>query len=462
MSLQTENTVKEFIQTICEQIRCKKIHSTISQEIETHIAEQKEAFLEKGLSEEDATKKTIESMGSAVLVGQQLDRVHRPKTEWSVLLSAAILFITGILLRIIVYSDSYSILELILSSFIGLFLFALIYYIDYSILGTNIKLIYVSMVLFGIISISYLPAFVMGANMWINGSSVLGYYVSLLFVPIYGAVIYQFKNRGYWGIILCGILYLPFFFISLFTCGVTAVIIITLACLITLTIVILTGWFGRPKLPSFALVYIPVSLAAILFYFFIFPDYRVDRFITIFHPEQNPASYGYQGMQLRYLLSNSQLFGQALSSPNIRMPLSSLMDTHMITYLIVKYGYFIAILIIGLFAVFFYRSIKAILKLKSKLGFFTALSCFLTLTFQFILYLLPNLGIWFFNPKILPFISNGKLGLWTNMILLGLLLSTFRNDSIFVEKNTFSYFSPFFQYEDGKLIIDFKPNRTLK
>ena len=71
--------ITEYLEVVRQQIRWKKVQSSVLEEIENHIIDQKNAFMIDGFSEEEAIDKTIAEMGDPIVVGEKLDRVHRPR-----------------------------------------------------------------------------------------------------------------------------------------------------------------------------------------------------------------------------------------------------------------------------------------------------------------------------------------------------------------------------------------------
>lgn len=67
--MQQSTKINEYLKIVCEQIRWKKAHGVISEEIENHIIDQKNAFINEGLDEEAAIDKAILDMGDPVVVG---------------------------------------------------------------------------------------------------------------------------------------------------------------------------------------------------------------------------------------------------------------------------------------------------------------------------------------------------------------------------------------------------------
>lgn len=67
-----------YAEKVCEQIRWKKAHPAVAQEIEDHLTDQKNAYLAAGDSESIAEEKALLQMGDPVSVGAALDQTHKP------------------------------------------------------------------------------------------------------------------------------------------------------------------------------------------------------------------------------------------------------------------------------------------------------------------------------------------------------------------------------------------------
>lgn len=75
--LHRDTKIREYLNDVCNQIRWKKAHYIICEELENHIIDQKAAFVQMGMDEETATDKAIKEMGDPILVGSELDQTHR-------------------------------------------------------------------------------------------------------------------------------------------------------------------------------------------------------------------------------------------------------------------------------------------------------------------------------------------------------------------------------------------------
>ena len=96
---------QEYLKSLTEQIRTKRARTMVAEEVEAHIEDQKQDFMAHGLGEEEAESMAVVEMGDPVEAGVKLDRVHRPKMEWTVLMAILIISIMGLILQAVVTSS---------------------------------------------------------------------------------------------------------------------------------------------------------------------------------------------------------------------------------------------------------------------------------------------------------------------------------------------------------------------
>ena len=72
----------EYLKTLLEQIRCKKVRPYVKQEFQDHIEDQIEANMQAGMDREQAEREAVRDMGDPVETGISLDSVHRPQVAW--------------------------------------------------------------------------------------------------------------------------------------------------------------------------------------------------------------------------------------------------------------------------------------------------------------------------------------------------------------------------------------------
>ena len=74
------------MKTLMEQIRCVKARDGVVKEIAQHMEDQIQAYEEDGMSYDDAVKEAVRQMGDPVAVGVELDHIHRPRTDWKMII----------------------------------------------------------------------------------------------------------------------------------------------------------------------------------------------------------------------------------------------------------------------------------------------------------------------------------------------------------------------------------------
>ena len=136
--------IKEFINCVCEQIKYKPIRQNIAEELENHIEDAKEEFLKEGMEEKLAEEKAIIEMGEAEKIGKQLNKIHKPKLDWKLVVLAVILISFGLVVSIIRSEHIVpSTMKFIFFLIIGIIASFAIYFVDYKKLNKYAGIIYI-------------------------------------------------------------------------------------------------------------------------------------------------------------------------------------------------------------------------------------------------------------------------------------------------------------------------------
>ena len=93
--------IKEYLNKICEQIKYKPVREEISKEIEDHINDIKEDLIKDGANETTAEIKAINQMGNAEEIGRKLNKIHKPKLDWKLLIITFVLICFGFVVSFI-------------------------------------------------------------------------------------------------------------------------------------------------------------------------------------------------------------------------------------------------------------------------------------------------------------------------------------------------------------------------
>lgn len=424
-----KNLSYEYIQKVCNQIRWKKVHDNISEELLNHIEDQKFAFMAMGQNENEAEKNAISQMGDAVIIGQQLDRTHRPKAEWGIFLLVVICILIGLVAQYIISANSLKngwsskeyfwdylkVLPLGISLMLGA------YYADYSIIGKYHKIIYGAVLSFCILLFSVNSFHIYGTYRHV-------FYFSLILITLFAGITYSQRNRGFSGIIYCGVIGIITNAVFAYASSILSVFIFTFSAGMILTAAISRNWFKTKKKQGLLLVWLPIaSLFLCVFY------YSRDRLEVLFNSNENSA-YRWVLLTIRNILKESHFIGQGdlplENSTMIEKSLPLWYNDYSFVYFIHKFGWIVGLATVILVVFLILRLFLVVRKQRSELGFIVALAVALTISFQCVIFLLCNLGGVASGGCPLPILSPGRMSFLLNMLLLGLLLSTYRNNEV--------------------------------
>ncbi|MGL6197456.1 MAG: permease prefix domain 1-containing protein [Lachnospiraceae bacterium] len=436
-------------------MRWKKAHIRVAEEMENHIFDQRDSYMTQGLDEDTATDKAITDTGDAAAIGAQLDRIHRPKPQWTMLLATAVLLIFGLLIRMLIFNDGDQIdivSKRLLITGIGIAGMLIAYFVDFSLLGKYPKAIYFAIVAFSLVTYFISPI--------VNGRSGYGIYFVLLFPLAFSLIIYTTRSKGYIGIILCLLAFIIPCIITLIISTMSGFVHFAVIGMVMLSIAICKNWFGVKRLYGFLIILASAVITAIGFITNM-SDYHLMRLTVALNPSLDPDGGGYWSNMARGLLEGAKLFGQGHITEKYRAALTEsgflfYIDS-LLTSVIALVGWAAFIVIIGVLLFFIIKGFHLCLKQKSGLGFFVSLAIILTISMQVISYVIFNLGFQFVSPISLPLVSYGNTATLINLGLIGFMLSVFRTgDVVADEKYPPSHKHRFISWDDGKLTIFFK------
>lgn len=425
------NKMDKYIDNVCNQIRYKKVHKFIKKELENHIVDQKNVFIQQGLDEQTALNKAIEEMGDPILVGNQFNTIHRPKPEWSIIFFTAIMVITSFIINILIFKDknlinSTVIFKLFMSIILGTVLLVAIYFVDYTIIAKYSKTLLIVFTVIGFVLKATYPATRTFAC------------ILILAIPLYAASVYSLKDKKYIGIIESAFICL--FVTVMFFCSYPSyAILFFICCIVILTLLILKGWFDIKKriftvVCEFLAVFVP------LFFAFRNSPYILRRISIWLNPYEHALEEGYQSVIIREVIEHSkfignfepfEFFGQTVNSQNLTSFVPDI-ENLIITYLTAKFGLIAEIFLIGIIIFLIVRIKVCFNRQKNSLGFIMSFACILAIVVQTISYISFNIGFYMVSSGF-PLISSG-VNLIVNMGLIGILLSIFKNNNLTIDE----------------------------
>ena len=426
-------TIREYLDTVQEQIRWKRARPVVIRELEQHLADQRDAFLEEGTTQEAAERMAVEEMGDPVTVGTELDRVHRPKPQWGLLLPAVVSLCLWLGIQSLSFWGLSSfwdyILRDVMTALLAFTVMALLHLGDYTLLGRcSGALVALGSAAVLLIVLNYMIQ-------WCRPLLYAGTYSIQLLLPaiVTPLAIYRLREKGTPGLAVCVLLcllqlgeaviwMLPVVFLPGLVCNTG------LLCL-----AVKKGWFGR-SCWNWALI--AVYVLTVLMLMIRGGDLTgiTSRYIALLRPETEANWWGTRAWEA---ISQARLVGMAEGDPLGlgEAPLHRLMTWKWDEFLLGILSLFGWLPFLALqvpMAVLLAAGWRKCLRQTAVLGRLLGTGILLTLTWQAVSYLLQTFtGGWgLFTLFPYPLLTDGGTALVLDCALLGILLSVFRSGSI--------------------------------
>ena len=462
---------KHYTEKVCEQIRWKKAHGMVAQEIENHLIDQKNAYMDMGDSESTAEEKALLQMGDPVAVGAALDGTHKPAPQWGMMGLVMVLFAIGACIQFLFLTDildegyrnsAYSI-PLTAALFLLCFTaFIVAYFIDFSFFGKHPYLLPILLIVVDILA-QLIGAESNGSYRWLilGPFSISPISISIIFPFAFCGILYRLRSKGKHGYLLSGVIAAAFCLVLLTFHSSGGILLFLFSAGILMITAAKKGWFGENTKPILLFLFVIGIIVMVVLLYTIPFRYRLARLVYIIHPETDPYGYGYMPSVLQGMLENSVFLGKGtpfLEWDVYKVILPTMYRTdYLLTFITYQYGWAVSIAIMLLLTVFLIFGFRKCFRQRSVLGQMVSLCILCTYTAEVLIYVLVNLGYPIVAPIALPFLSYGTTALLLNMALAGILLSTFRTGEVYQDKiKPVLHESKFIQWDDGKLIISFK------
>lgn len=438
----------EYLRIIEQQIRCKKAYPEIKRELEDHMNDQKQAYLEQGMTQEDAENRAVKEMGDPVLTGEALDQVHRPKTDWSLIVMVIALSLFGIWMQCLIFphmeneriATTYQ-SRTILYHFIGMAVMVLLFFFDYRLLGKYVWQFYGGYML---LSFLFMMAGTYGLPWFIHGGYATafqaGNFCLILFVPVFAAFVYHFRDQGWKGFLksflMLVVTYL--FFWQMGCCSTTVGMVSAGVCVVLLVKSSVKGIYGRNRrwmvgISTVLLLGVPAGLVFVVTCTNlgqrVFAAYQIDRLRVIFHPEQYAQGAGFTVMQAKNIASSATLTGSG--ELGFFQDMSGAYSDYIISCALSYFGILAVVILAVFFLAFLGRIFHISINQKNILGQLLCTAVFCTFLFKAILYFAANLGAFPLTAVDMPFLSFGLNNTVSNYMLIGLVLSVHRYTNVF-------------------------------
>ena len=462
--------IKSYLDTVCEQIRFQKAHDIVKKELQSHIIDQTDAFIEQGIEKETAIQKAIAEMGDPVLVGTELDRVHRPKLEWSFILFVVLFFIANIIMRWTVAKASiatgYPVPDIginnIISIVVSIIVMAAFYYIDFTVLAQHSKMIYAVYVI--LLAFVYVYSQFFG---YVNTAHIIIHIFTYdiitppllyLYPVVLTGLLYDCRGKCYSAILLCGASFLLPAFFSFNLRINTALFIIAMISILLMITAICKGWFAVNKVKALLMLLVPIILLIVFLYTVPQFAYQLQKFhIAII--DETGADWSRNILQ--HNVKEAKLFGTggaysfyANDGRLVQMTPENFFQgaEYFVNYALHYFGWIVFALFLAIYIFFIVRGFVLAHRQKSQLGFMTAFAILLTITIIAVWNIACTSGYFInINPLELPFFSGGGTVTIIYSILMGILLSVFRTGKYTNDNNVIKQERHFIMYKNGEI-----------
>lgn len=439
--------IKEFINNVCKEIKYEPVRKEISEELTSHIQDIKEEYLNKGINEQEAEQKAVSQMGIAEDIGKKLNKIHKPKLDWKLLLLIIALMGFGVFVAIIKQStmNNNNLGRTIAYMMFGIILSIGVYFYDYRKLKKHSLILYIIATILMI-----LPNF---NGLMVNGVYYIsifnmGIYPATIAVPLYliafiGFIINYNSNNNYNLTILNKDISINKDIIKMIVTCIIAIILIEavpsfanasilgISYFVIATIKIIQSKTNIIK--KVILLYgVPLFLGIIMFIMLLQgSSFRAERILTSFNPERDPNGSGWVGMQQKEVLDKSKLIGEADTDIlSVEHSILGVESNYTFIYIIGKAGYLIAgllTLIIILTSVRMIYNAKNVKELYGKYLIIGLSSLFILQSFATIL---MNINMGLQTNVNIPFITYGGVFFIVNILSIALILSVYRRKDI--------------------------------
>lgn len=413
--LQEYNSPDEYIADVQKHIRWKRAKVVVTKELYEHISDQFDFFVANGFEESEAMKKAIQEMGSADVVGTELDNVHRPKMNWLLLALIGLLLLIGMTISFMLLSTTET-LPKVYGIVCGFGVAIFVYYVDYTVLIRYPRLIYFILSILAIIT-----------SVWElrNGFSVLGYsytfYLLLCYPIALVGILFNIKNSGSnIGIVLYAIYACCPLVLAILNKSFTAFISILICSVFLLIYGLKLNWIKWNKLNIIGASCIVAFLAIFVFF--------INQFYDIVSDTIHIDSTQFYQLNLFSALGNSELIGK--SSISINEQLLGYLYDHPISLLLYNYGIVLVLFLLAAFGLLFYLLYKTVKKQNTEVGKLLANMVLMIFGIKLVGTLMCEIGILpDFNIGF-PFVTTGGVFIIYDLALIGIILSIIRNESI--------------------------------
>lgn len=428
---------EQFLDEVCAKVRCRAVHQDIRDELAGHMQELADRYQADGMDADAAAREAVRQMGDSAAIGAQLDKKHRPRTDWPTLLFMALFVTCGVLVMAVcsrgiagrtMGNEWYYFQRFLCYMPLGVAAMAALYFFDYTRLQKRPWIwlaagaaIFAAARLFG--------AAVAGRYYLVIGPlSVSPMHIApVLFLIGFTGLMERYRGGGAVEVIkLCVIAAVTLLLLVEYpSFGNALILAATYAVL--LTAAVLRGHFrGRRRIYLLALY---STSAAVLFglgYFLVSGQHLERVLLFLNYGAADPLGGGWVYQQIHNFLSAASWIGPGMHRITIDMALPQPHTDLVLVALIAEAGIFAGIAVAALCSLLVCRMAVTAHKTRQGFGHYLSLAMCVLLGAKFVFSLLGSLGLLPLLGIGVPFLSYGGSDYLVSMAAVGLSLSVWR------------------------------------
>lgn len=456
--IRNREDVRQYLDEICGLVRAREKHDEIRWELASHLedlvadkldslGEAVEDGTDRRVSEDEAVREAIRQMGDARLIGKRLNRVHKPKTDWSLVALSAILIGIGLFAMYAfqgavepgsLYASIGYLTNKIVFSVLGISAMVALYFIDYRKLRRLVWPLYITAVLlmmlahsetFGGSVVNGMKSLIRIAGIAIDTTAVSPY----LFVISYAGYLVSggsANSVGRYGWVRAYTKELALFFaVPAFLYMYAPSLISLIVHVVGMSIVLLFtrgGWKRWVGYAGVSAVFLSSTLVTSTRLYWFYSD-RFQMYLRFFdNPE---SSYSPSSYSLR-IIQAAGLWGHGFNEvPINHLPFAY--NGNVVAFLIYGWGWIAGALLAVLVVFFILRSTRIASQAKDPFARLLVLGMASILSIKLAWSLLMSVGLLPYVGITLPFIGYNGFNTVVELAAMGVILGVYRRkDSI--------------------------------
>ncbi|MEV5111496.1 FtsW/RodA/SpoVE family cell cycle protein [Bacillus sp. LBA3-1-1.1] len=401
---------ERFVSEVTNHIKSKEAKSFVATELEFHLKQAKNTWIEKGLSEEVAENKAVEQMGSPIKLGQELNKLHKPKVDWFLLILLVAAMGLGFLPIIALGHTNDLLMNKVIFVILGIATAVGIMLLDYRKLERLGWLFYT----IGVLILLMIKCFPTG---YVNGEALIKIgpikIDCLMTIPFFFLAWASFFNNSRLKFVHLFMLYV----FSLYLFLITSVLV---PIFIYITMVFVMLWWSKlGKKTAWLITMLPIFLFIIrdLFSWSAVKEYRIARILGFINPAHDQWD-----LRLKEAMSSAGWFGTYGNIKSIPAAHTDFVFASLTYY----YGYVLALVLVIILSLFAVRIMNIAYIINDGYGKLLLVGGVTLFVIHFICNVGMILGLLPRTSISLPFISYGLVPTLFHAFIMGIVLSVYR------------------------------------